>query len=557
MAQVDDETKRRIDRWIKEKNSNPYGIRTRRLRGRHPPLQRGDGTVAGPLRVYLVPTPGAPEVVAGHGSRVRVGLAICCRIARKEGRDGSQRVDVDRAVGSGGRDAVGAAVDVVVACGGRGPGRGEAQAAFQPDEVLVDLRDNASSVDVSAMEAKYGIDLELNSVYSQDEKLMVAHVDPARRDALLAELRRDPEVEAAEPEARFQAFWTPNDPRFKDQWNFKLVNAEKAWDISRGRNVVVAVIDTGVAFEKDNKCYRAKDFADTKFVKGYDFINNDEHPNDDNGHGTHVAGTIAEIDEQRRGRRGAGAGSEDHAAEGALGRRLRQRGRHRGRDPLRRGPRREDDRHEPGEPLPERDHPQRLRLCPQEGLSRSSRRRGTAARRAWLPGGLAGVHRRLRRRSLRGASRRILPGASRSGSRRRAATSRRATTRASCRTRSLEATDDYYSFQGTSMASPHVAAAAALIIARGVKDPDEVRAVLRKSAKPKAPATSMAPGSWMPRRRRRVRPRRIPRRPRRRVWGSSPRSCAWGWVSRAGGACWGCRCSWGWGWPPGSSSRTG
>src|SRR5262249_1184696 len=61
-----------------------------------------------------------------------------------------------------------------------------------------------------------------------------------------------------------------------------------------GRNVVVAVIDTGVAFEKDSKCYRAKDFAETKFVKGYDFINNDEHPNDDNGHGTHVAGTIAE-----------------------------------------------------------------------------------------------------------------------------------------------------------------------------------------------------------------------------------------------------------------------
>ena len=45
--------------------------------------------------------------------------------------------------------------------------------------------------------------------------------------------------------------------------------------------------------------------------------------------------------------------------------------------------------------------------------------------------------------------------------------------------------DDYFGFQGTSMASPHVAAVAALVVSTGIKDPDEIRAVLQKSAKSK------------------------------------------------------------------------
>src|SRR4028118_917798 len=45
--------------------------------------------------------------------------------------------------------------------------------------------------------------------------------------------------------------------------------------------------------------------------------------------------------------------------------------------------------------------------------------------------------------------------------------------------------DDYYAFQGTSMASPHVAAGAAMVIAQGVTDPARVREVLTKTAAPK------------------------------------------------------------------------
>ena len=50
--------------------------------------------------------------------------------------------------------------------------------------------------------------------------------------------------------------------------------------------MTVAVIDTGVT--------KVRDLVETEFVKGYDFVNDRENASDDNGHGTHVAGTIAQ-----------------------------------------------------------------------------------------------------------------------------------------------------------------------------------------------------------------------------------------------------------------------
>ncbi|MFQ6084398.1 MAG: S8 family serine peptidase, partial [Candidatus Aminicenantia bacterium] len=102
----------------------------------------------------------------------------------------------------------------------------------------------------------------------------------------------------------------PNDPYYGYQWHldnpvYGGVQAEAAWDISTGLGVTVAVIDTGVAYENYRegwkRYYRAPDFNETCFVDGYDFVNNDTHPNDDNSHGTHVAGTIAQSTNNNRG----------------------------------------------------------------------------------------------------------------------------------------------------------------------------------------------------------------------------------------------------------------
>jgi serine protease len=118
--------------------------------------------------------------------------------------------------------------------------------------------------------------------------------------------RRDPYVEYAEPNYIARALFTPNDQYFPLQWNLDNQNLQmqSAWDITKGSSgVVVAVVDTGVAYENytqsslfggTKQYFKAPDLANTTFVAGYDYVNRDTHPNDDEGHGTHVAGTIAQ-----------------------------------------------------------------------------------------------------------------------------------------------------------------------------------------------------------------------------------------------------------------------
>jgi serine protease len=61
------------------------------------------------------------------------------------------------------------------------------------------------------------------------------------------------------------------------------------------RGITVAVLDTGVAYRNEGARFRrSPDFSSGQFVPGYDFVDDDDLPLDENGHGTHVAGTIAE-----------------------------------------------------------------------------------------------------------------------------------------------------------------------------------------------------------------------------------------------------------------------
>jgi len=105
----------------------------------------------------------------------------------------------------------------------------------------------------------------------------------------------------------------PNDPGLGGapadwrlvQWNFVGtfgVNAPQAWGNlaadgapgGGGRGVVVAVLDTGIAYANRGPFRRSPDFTASQFVAGYDFVAHSPYANDRNGHGTQVAGTIAE-----------------------------------------------------------------------------------------------------------------------------------------------------------------------------------------------------------------------------------------------------------------------
>ena len=126
----------------------------------------------------------------------------------------------------------------------------------------------------------------------------------------LVELNSNPRVEYAEPDYVAEAYHTPNDTYYNLQWNFENsqssgdIHMKEAWDITRGAGATVAVVDTGVAFENYGPYLVAPDLADTQFVQGFDFINYDSHANDDNGHGTHVAGTIAQSTDNSYGTAG-------------------------------------------------------------------------------------------------------------------------------------------------------------------------------------------------------------------------------------------------------------
>jgi subtilisin family serine protease len=127
-------------------------------------------------------------------------------------------------------------------------------------------------------------------------------------DEALAAYRGSPLVAEANVAHIATILDAPNDPNYPYQWHLHNTDggmwADIAWNLApnRGANVTVAVIDSGVAFENFDTTLDghaqsfkvAPDLAGTTFVAPYDFNQDDAHPNDDNGHGTHVAGTIAE-----------------------------------------------------------------------------------------------------------------------------------------------------------------------------------------------------------------------------------------------------------------------
>ena len=169
------------------------------------------------------------------------------------------------------------------------------------DEVVIDFNDSLSEERILEFAQAVGLhDLRLNSPFSADANIYTAKVDeggvPYVKDCLRA-VAPQGKIKHIEENFEYRVFdFRPDDPLYEYQWNFDQVGAERAWDITSGRDAVVAVIDTGVTVEsKPSRGIKVgKDMKDVATVPGYDFVGNSDFVYDGHGHGTHVAGTIAQ-----------------------------------------------------------------------------------------------------------------------------------------------------------------------------------------------------------------------------------------------------------------------
>lgn len=176
---------------------------------------------------------------------------------------------------------------------------------YVPGEIVVKFKAGIATQQAVRTSERYGTSILSTSPYSKVRRLAVP--EGMTVPQMVEILSQDPNVEYTHPNYICYAAWEPNDGwRYELQWHFdnNHIRMPDAWDISpRGgsSSIVVAVLDTGVAYRTGDGFTQAPDLVNTAFVAGYDYCNgtdcadpDDAYPDDEKGHGTHVCGTIAQ-----------------------------------------------------------------------------------------------------------------------------------------------------------------------------------------------------------------------------------------------------------------------
>jgi subtilisin family serine protease len=193
---------------------------------------------------------------------------------------------------------------------------------YVPDEVLVRFQPGTTGAAMAAAHAAVGASVV--KAFTIVNRLQLVKLAPGVDvKQAIRRYRQNSSVLYAEPNWIVQTAETvPNDSRFGELWGLRNtgqnggtpdadIDATNAWDLTTGNsNVVVVVIDTGVdythedlaqnMFRNEPECIGVLGVDDdgNGFVDdchGFDFVNNDGDPMDDNQHGTHVSGTIGAV----------------------------------------------------------------------------------------------------------------------------------------------------------------------------------------------------------------------------------------------------------------------
>jgi len=179
---------------------------------------------------------------------------------------------------------------------------------YVPGEIIVKFKPNVSEQEIAALNAVQGAYTIYTSSTGGFRILKISSGSTV--DEMVDIYQANASVEYAEANYIAYAMARPNDDLYYLQWHLYNqthggIQMQSAWSLSTGSGIVVAILDTGVTaksrYEQNptgpSKFYqRAPDLDETDFVAGYDFVNRDQYPDDDSnpGHGTHIAGTIAQ-----------------------------------------------------------------------------------------------------------------------------------------------------------------------------------------------------------------------------------------------------------------------
>jgi len=182
---------------------------------------------------------------------------------------------------------------------------------YAESECIVRFNPDVSEKRIREINRELGVSVLSQSHYGQFWRIQVPPGENIQN--LLVRYMELAEVAYAEPNYISTAHFLSKDSLFShlNNKNGTSINIKNAWDLQNDANpkVVVAILDGGIAYEDSGVYKKASRLSTVTFVAGYDFVNNDTHPNDDNGHGTHICELITQNPNNVKGPAGIAYGT--------------------------------------------------------------------------------------------------------------------------------------------------------------------------------------------------------------------------------------------------------